>query len=204
MNFDESSYSPFCFAEMCHAYLMQLYQNPAQVEKQVTFSLEGTQGDVLPQSVSTLLSQVQLSNEDVFIDFGSGRGQVIFHVFLLSSVKKLIGIEIQEPLHQYAMQLKNQLLQEVPLFFGEKRTIQLIHGNFLEQDVGDATVAFISAVCFSQATLIALAKQLNRLPYLRKVLSLKPLTHLTILPFEKAIRVQCSWGSALCYCYGPN
>lgn len=186
---------------LCHAYLQQLYARK-QKSLQPLSSLEQTQGDITYQSMSTLIHAMHLSPDDIYLDLGSGSGRTVLHVFLLSTVKKAMGIEIDATLHQLAMQKYQLMRRELPRFFDENRSIALKQADFLLSRYDEVSVAFISAVCFSQTTLIKLAKKLNHLPNLRCVFSLKPLTHLACLSFKRTIRVQCSWGAALCYVYG--
>ena len=185
---------------MLVAYLNQLYKGKEQA-KFAAPSLEHTQGYVRDDSMCELIARMHLHPDDVFIDIGSGSGRVVLHAFLQSPVKKAIGIEIASPLHLLAQKKKQRLLTELPLFFEEGRNLQFIEGDFLTTAFQDATVAFISAVCFSQTTLIKLAAKLNQAPTLRAIFSLKPLTHLHSLPFKRVLRIHCSWGSALCYWY---
>jgi hypothetical protein len=119
---------------------------------------------------------------------------------LLTPVKKVIGIEQDDTLHTIAMEKMQHCQTDLPLFFND-RLVHLVNHDFLTTDFNEATVIFISAVCFKQSTLIALANKLNQLPLLRAVYSLKPLTHFTKLSYQGARRIQCSWGAALCYCY---
>ena len=189
-----------CQRSICHAYLNHLYSKQKKMLQ--NSPLEATQGDVLYDSMSILIEKMALTQNDTFIDLGSGTGRVIFHAFLLSNAKEVIGIELEPELHTVALQKKEQIMRELPLFFHEHRTIELWNSNFLTTNVDNVTVAFISAVCFSQTTLRSLAIKLNKLPHLRGVFSLKPLTYLDTLRFKSTIRVQCSWGSALCYWYG--
>lgn len=188
------------YDNLCHAYLKQLYRYH-QSSRFQQISLENTQGDVFLPSMSLLIHKMGLTSNDVFIDLGSGIGRVVFHAFLLSNAKKIIGIEMHSALHQIAIQKKERILTELPYFFTDHRDIDLVEGDFLETSFNDATAAFISAVCFSQATLQRLAEKLDQLPALRSIFSLKPLTYLSTLHFHQTIRVQCSWGSALCYQY---
>lgn len=186
-------------ARLVCAYLQQLYKGAKLTH--AASSLEQTAGSVQDHSMRMLIETMCLQPDDVFIDIGSGVGRVVFHAFLQSTVKKAIGIEIAASLHQLAQAKHKRLLAELPLFFHPDRHIELIQGDFLKTSFADATVAFISAVCFSQTTLIKLADKLNHTPTLRAIFSLKPLTHLTSLPFKRTLRIHCSWGSALCYWY---
>jgi len=57
-------------------------------------------GEVLPDGVQTLLDclekEMPLSNDDVFVDLGSGTGKVVVHAAVATPCKKSIGIELSE------------------------------------------------------------------------------------------------------------
>lgn len=160
-----------------------------------------TYGEVLPQSVDQLLDQVPLTEEDVFYDLGSGLGKLAIQVFLKSSARKVYGVEILPNLHEYAVSASLKMRAELPMFHSGGRVLTFILGSFLDVPLVDATVVLVASPCFSPAMMQALEKKIEATPSIHSVLTLRPMHGLKRLVFKKAIRVQCSWDSALCYLY---
>ena len=160
-----------------------------------------TNGEVLFPSVAKLLSLLSLKDEDKFLDLGSGRGRLVAQVFLTSPVSQAIGIEVVLSLHQQAEAVANRICQDVSRFDGRGRQITFILGDFFECDFPDASVVFINSTCFSQSMLYRLSVRLDQHIKVHSILTLKPLPALKRFQFKKAIRVECSWDSALCFLY---
>ncbi|KTD35856.1 hypothetical protein Lnau_0840 [Legionella nautarum] len=189
---------------LCQHYLTILYHEVQQKNPIITGNLCETYGEILYPSVNKLLSAIQLSDADVFVDYGSGVGKMLIQVFLKTVVKEAYGIEIVPELHQQALNAAQRLQQELPDFYQNNRKLTFWLGNFLEIPIPSATVAIIVSTCFSQPLLNALGKIIEATPSIHTVLSLRPVSTLQRLPFKKAIAVECSWDSALCYIYSTK
>lgn len=55
-------------------------------------------GEISPKGVSTILEQVALTDRDIFVDIGSGIGNIIAQVVMQSPVRAAVGLEIREDL----------------------------------------------------------------------------------------------------------
>eukprot|EP00644_Phytophthora_capsici_P006817 jgi/Phyca11/103478/e_gw1.8.447.1 len=63
-------------------------------------------GELLPVGISTLLRELGgLDRSDIFLDIGSGLGNVVAQVALATSVNKAIGIEIRRDLYELGMKM---------------------------------------------------------------------------------------------------
>ncbi len=154
--------------------------------------ITNTQGEILAPSIEKLFKKVPLSAQDIFVDLGSGRGQITKQVFLQTEVKEAWGIECLELLHLEA-------IKELPV--SEGRRLNFILGDFLNYSLMGATVALINSACFGPKLLNPLGERLNQTTSIKTVCTLRPILTLTRLQFIKTIRVECSWDSALCYIY---
>lgn len=188
---------------LCERYLDVIYRDMQIQDINVIKSERITEsyGEVLYDSIEKLLTHVVLSSEDVFVDLGSGLGKVVLHIFLNSNVKRAYGIEILSHLHQRAQLAAQRIQRELPDFFMEGRKLKFLLGDFLKLPFKDATVIFINSICFSQRILTELEFIINNTPSVHTLLTMRPFHGLTKLSFKKAIRVECSWDSALCYLY---
>jgi tRNA G46 methylase TrmB len=160
-----------------------------------------TPGEILVESIHKLIPVMKLTDKDIFVDLGSAHGKIVSQIFLTTPVKNAVGIEIVPELHSAAMKHLQQMKKDSGHLFEADRDIIFIHGDFLEVPLDNITVALINATCFPPSLVNALGKIINDTPSIRSVFSLRPIFTLERLPFKKAIPIECSWDSALCYWY---
>lgn len=181
-------------------YLEYIYQNIA-VSATPQTTLAQTSGEILYPSITKLLQHISITDQDVFVDLGSGRGKIAFQVLLTHCVKKIMAIEIRRDLHQQAIQAWQRMQHDLSDCLSSLPSIELLLGDFLKIPLTDATIALINATCFGHQLLAQLADIIEATPSIHTVLSLRPLANLQRLTCQKIITVQCSWDSALCYVY---
>lgn len=181
-------------------YMLRLYATQS-INAPPRQHIAETYGEILCESMQKLIKKMQINQQDIFYDLGSGTGKVVMQVFLSTSVKAAYGIECMPHLHQFAQAAQQQLQQELPAFYHHERQLHYYLGSFFDISFRDATIIYIGSPCFTQSMLNTLSRQMNQLPQLHTIISLRPFNHLEHLHFKKAIRVECSWDSALCYLY---
>ena len=159
-----------------------------------------TYGELLFASVSKLIQIIKPSADDMFLDMGSGIGKLATQVFLQTEITRVLGIEAAKSRNDVAIEACLKLKSQLPQLFAQKRELVFENGNFLNYDLLEVTIIYICSTCFTQELLLEIGKKINMLPNVTKVLTLKPIANLN-LPFCKAIEVECSWDSALCYWY---
>ncbi|MDR3478675.1 MAG: hypothetical protein P4M14_11665 [Gammaproteobacteria bacterium] len=192
---------------LCQHYLNRLYQGTKghqspELIKQA--SISETYGEILFPSIDKLLSMVMLTDQDVFVDYGSGIGKITAQVFLKTAVKEAIGIELLPALHEQAEAAGKRLLQELPGFYENGRKLTFILGDFLKTPLPNATVAVVCAPCFPQVILNALGQILNDTESIHTIFTLRPISTIKRLAFKRAVRVEGSWDTSLCYIYGAS
>ncbi len=181
---------------LCEAYLNDVF-------KTLAYSCEDpseTSGEILPPSITKLLQVLALTPNDIVVDLGSGTGKLAAQIFLESAASEVWGIELRKELHDIALIANQRMQRELSEFYKNNRQLHFFCGNFLEQNINRITVAIINSVCISQQTVLELEEKLNGIPSLRYVLTTRPMVTLN-MPFLKAIRIECSWDTALCYVY---
>lgn len=191
---------------LCQQYLTILYndaekQDRSALPKDKVFQ---TYGEILYPSVDKLMSAIQLTEHDVFVDLGSGMGKIVIQFFLKSAIKAAYGIELLPELHQHALNAAKSLQQNLPDFYKGRRKLTFLLGDILETSFTKATVALLNSTCFTQSLLNELGKIIENTPSIHTLLSLRPINTLQRLVFMKVIRIECSWDTALCYIYGSN
>ena len=189
---------------LCQHYLTILYSDELPKQGTITLSqqrITETYGEILYPSINKLIASITLTKQDVFVDLGSGKGQVVIQLFLNSLVKEAYGLELLPKLHDRALAAAQRFESELPDFFHGSRIINFLCGSFLDIPFTTATVAFINSTCFTQSLVDELGQLIENTPRIHTVLSLHPIRSLKRIAFKKAIRVECSWDSALCYIY---
>lgn len=188
---------------LCQQYLNILYSNANEHRAHNSHkeNMSTTYGELLYPSINKILTKINLTPHDVFVDFGSGIGKAAAYMFLTSIVKEVYGIELLPQLHQQALTVADKIRQDLPAFYLDNRKLTFIHGDFLKISFPTATVVLIISTCFDQDLLYQLGNVINNTPSIHTVLTLRPMRNLQRLFFKEAVHVECSWDSALCYIY---
>jgi hypothetical protein len=189
---------------LCQHYLTILYHDSKGRTDSVKNDVCETYGEILYSGVEKILSVIQPSKNDVFVDYGSGLGKIVIHAFLKSSVREAYGIESAPDLHQQALNAAQRLQHELPGFYEDGRKLTFLLGNFLELRLTNVTIALVNATCFTQSLLNELGKVLDQTPSIHTVLSSRPISIFERFVFKRTIRIECSWDTALCYVYGTK
>ncbi|BCA95671.1 hypothetical protein TUM19329_20320 [Legionella antarctica] len=189
---------------LCQQYLAILYHDVQRRNDLVINNICETYGEILYPSVDKILSVIQPSDSDVFVDYGSGLGKMVIQFFLKSRVKEAYGIEISPDLYQHSFNAAQRLRHELPGFYQCGRKLTFFLGDFLEVHLETATIAMVTSTCFTQSLLNQLGKIIEHTPSIHTVLSLRPISILERLTFKKTIRLECSWDTELCYVYSDK
>lgn len=198
------------FDQLCQEYLTAIYHNatgfinyePGEKEEAAKDKIFLTYGELLYPSVNALIDYMDISENDVFYDFGSGIGKVGLQFFLKTPVKKVVGIEFSEKRHVVAEQVFAKVKEEFPELFLNNRELKSICGNFLEIDISDATIIYSCSTCFSEELLADMGQVFNRCPKLRYVASMKPIPFK--YPLNNILEVDCSWDKSSIHIYSPE
>lgn len=186
---------------LCNQYIDLIYQDIDVSSAQHIESIAQTSGGILHLSVDKLISLLNLTEQDIFVDLGSGLGKLVLYFFLRTPVKEARGIEILQNAYQCSRQAQLRVSQELPEFFEQERKLTFLQGDFLQVPLKDVTVMFLCSVCFGQDILCAIGDLINCNANIRTVLTLRPISNLRRLPLYKVLNIECTWGAALCYIY---
>ena len=164
-----------------------------------------TYGEVVPVSIEekVLPALGKLTSEDVFYDLGSGSGKIPLQVALQTNVGKSAGIEFARQRATAADRMWDRLASVdtagiqararvigweagqaedaaaalADALAGAQRRLSLIHGDFIREDISDATVVFINNAVFEPDLMAALLRRLAELPRLKRVVCLRKLCY---------------------------
>ncbi|CAD5206712.1 unnamed protein product [Bursaphelenchus okinawaensis] len=164
---------------LTHSYNKAVDNEKALNKHYEAFSSE-TYGETSFNRMQMIIDELKPTNQDVFVDLGSGVGQLVAHMAGGSKVKKAFGIEIAQLPAKFAAKLEEEF-RKLMKFFGKKvRPFSLERGNFLESNyreliTQDATIIFINNYAF-QSDLEAKIKQnlLSELKNGTRIISTKP------------------------------
>jgi hypothetical protein len=201
--------SPEEYDNLCQEYMNAVYHGvsgfisyePGEKEAGEKKKVYLTYGEMLYPSVSKIINYLGDINEnDVFYDLGSGIGKVGLQFFLRSPVKKARGIEYSATRNKYAEQVYAQVQKEFPELVAG-RILDCINGNFLEQDISDATIIYACSTCYSEELLADIGKMIDaQCPNIRYIATNKHIPNK--LPFDRALEVECSWDKTKWQIYG--
>lgn len=135
--------------------LQQVYNtaitDPERLNSYEPFSPE-VYGETSFEFVAQMINELDFSSEDVFVDLGSGVGQVVLQVAAATPCKLCIGIEKAEVPSRYAESM-DELFQFWMCWYGKTHgDYQLIKGDFLNEThrekVMNATIVFVNNFAF--------------------------------------------------------
>ena len=150
-----------------------------------------TYGEIPFDSASTLIQEIQPTENDVFYDLGSGIGKFVIQMYLQSSVKKCIGIELSQSRAEKANQALKALLKKTPL--EQHRSLQFIHQNVSQAALDDATIVFMCSTCFSDRLLEEILHKLSACTKGLRVISLRSLPKNEHFSLEKQLELPMTW-----------
>lgn len=198
------------FDQLCQDYMTELYQGisgfisyqPGEKEKHAEDKVFLTYGEILFAGVNQIIDYIDITEEDVFCDFGSGIGKVPLQFFLKTPVIKSLGIEFSEARHQFAEKVYESFRKEFQEIFAG-RELKSIQGNFLEIDISDVTIIYTCSTCFDETLLQKMAEHFDKHPKLKYVISMKALP-LKELQLDTILEVECTWDKTKCHVYSRN
>jgi precorrin-6B methylase 2 len=157
-------------------------------------------GELPFQTWIEIVEQAQPKKDGVFFDLGSGTGRIIMQSHLIFDFKKIIGIELLEPLHTKACQIRKDFEEQIKIQipdFIKDRELHLIQQDFFNSDLREADFIFMNHPFKDRGSFEPLeAKFLNELkPGTKIVTIIRKLNH----PAFKHLHSQkynFSWGEA--------
>jgi Histone methylation protein DOT1 len=160
-----------------------------------------TYGELEYISAVKIFNIAKMTEQDIFLDLGSGNGKLVLQAFLQTAAKLCLGIEAVEKLVLQSNQVKQRLIDDMQYSPTSTHDLAFIQGNFLTTDWRKATVVYTCSTCYTKELLIDIGNKINQEATVGKVFSLKPLPTLTRLKLKSVFGVECSWDSALCFFY---
>ncbi|KAE9549868.1 hypothetical protein FO519_006921 [Halicephalobus sp. NKZ332] len=137
----------------CKAYNRSV-DNEKKLNKHYPAFSSQTYGETSYERLRSIIEEIQPKESDVFVDLGSGVGNLVVQMAGGSKVKRSIGIEIADLPSAFAKKMEIEF-KSLMRWFGKKyRPFQLHHGDFLDEKFRsiiqqDASVLFINNYAFT-------------------------------------------------------
>ncbi|ESO02151.1 hypothetical protein HELRODRAFT_65325, partial [Helobdella robusta] len=141
--------------DLLHHILQLCYDkavtDPAKLNQYEPFSAE-VYGETSYELVDQMIKTIRFTEDDRFIDLGSGVGHVVLQVAAATPCKYCYGIEKAQWPAYYAKQLSGEFEKWMKFYGKEHGAYELMKGNFLSDDYKDvissATVIFVNNFAF--------------------------------------------------------
>ncbi|CAF0992177.1 unnamed protein product [Rotaria sordida] len=110
-------------------------------------------GETSPDLIDSILKIINLTEDQTFIDLGSGVGNVVLHIAALSNCKHVYGIEHEETPATYACAMADEFRFWMRWYGKRYSEFQLEHGDFLthtkiDERIKEADVIFANNYVF--------------------------------------------------------
>ena len=188
--------------------IQEVFQTVNQAKPRQRLNIRDEQyawGTVEKEGVLRLIEQLGLSNNDVFVDIGSGKGALCYHVFHNSPVKSVIGVEAVQKRHEEAAMLLSQSVNDNAILKVADRRLQFVHGDALLHCNlwSAATIIFMNNVTFPDGLVNQIFKMINEnCKNVRIVVAAKAPTEICLNgSYQRKMtdRIKVSWGQAKFY-----
>jgi hypothetical protein len=165
-------------------------------EKNTSFA--PTYGELLIEDFLQIISHMEINDNDIFYDFGSGSGKVCLYFSFLTPIEKAIGIEFVKSRHNSASNLLSEVTKSHPNL-GNK--INLINNDMNKENTDDATIIFTCSTCFSEDLLKNISDKVKKANQIRYVISTTKEIPDISYKDKKTLSLKCSWGTCTIHLY---
>lgn len=140
-------------------HIIQLVYNiavcePEKLNQYEPFSPE-VYGETSYELIAQMIDQLEFAPDDVFIDLGSGVGQVVLQMAAATPIKSCIGIERADVPSRYAENMDISFRKWMRWFGKKFNEYQLLKGDFLADEhrekINSASVVFVNNFAFGPA-----------------------------------------------------
>jgi len=110
-------------------------------------------GETSPDLIDSILKFINLTEDQTFIDLGSGVGNVVLHVAALANCKHVYGIEYEETPATYARAMADEFRSWMRWYGKQYSDFQLEQGDFLthptiDEKIKEADIIFVNNYVF--------------------------------------------------------
>ncbi|KAL3997422.1 Histone methylation protein DOT1 family protein [Acanthocheilonema viteae] len=139
-----------------------------------------TYGETSFDRMQMIIQEIVPKDRDVFVDLGSGVGQLVIHMAGGSKIRKAVGIEIASLPNRYAQNLSVEFKKWMKWYGKKFRPFELHKGDFLDEKFRDlitkeATIILINNFAFTAELETRIKRELlSELKDGTRIISTKP------------------------------
>ena len=148
-------------------------------------------GEITYESMEILAKKLSPSARDVFYDLGCGIGRFVCYMYLTTSIKKSVGIEMVGSRYKLAELVAK--LAEIEKFLDPRRKLEFIHNNIRNEHFSDATIIYMSSLCFPSELMEELNQKFLKLKKGLRIISLVPLPEHPSLKLKEVSTLPMTW-----------
>ena len=161
-------------------------------------AFEYVYGEIEFVSFIALLYLVEITENTIFYDLGSGVGKAVIACGMVFNIQKSCGIELFPELHHVAVNQKNYF-SSLAHYQEKAKKIYFVHGNILDENIDEATLIFFNATGFFGSTLERINKRLEQAIACEVVITTsKPLSSEAFV-VHQVTQISMSWGVVNAY-----
>ncbi len=192
-------------SEIIQSYFDDIYKPfVAEIKEPISSKLNEIYGELYYYSLEKLLPYLKITENDHFLDIGSGFGKVVFQVFLTTNALSVTGIEINKQRCTISQQVKIKIKQQIPDAFNN-RHLNLWQDDFLEHDfLNPINIIYVCSAIFSLDLLTAMEAKINNMNTVQKVVSFRKLPNLHHFIITQKLFLHTTWDKAACYIYSRS
>lgn len=147
-------------------------------------------GEINHQSLTKLLSYLNLGPTDVFFDLGSGVGKVILHTALTTPVKKAVGVELSQTRHHEAKAALKRACTWRPQISDHTEYLNV---DLMTVDLSSATVIYTCSTAFSVSFMKKVTARLAEFTHDFRLVTLQDLPNDRHFRLIETLRLDMSW-----------
>jgi len=157
-------------------------------------------GEILFDSVQTLINECNVNDSDVFYDLGSGNGKVVLQMYINGGVKESYGIEFYpERCYNAEIALKN-MYKMFPEYLNDSRIVSYQQQNIKDvYYLNNATVIFMCSTCYPGELLDVVYDKIKESKNIRCIITHKEYTKFNEFSgfVHKTLNLPCTWSNNL-------
>jgi len=181
-------------------FLVNIYKNIngfniTQKEKDLILHKNGSPiyGEITYPSMKKIIKKLNLKQDDVFYDLGSGIGKFVIYMYLFTKIKKSVGIELSETRYKTSIKMLQKIKENRLIEFN--RELNFIYGDIVEEDISDATIIYMCSTCYSDKLLQKLIQRFIKLSSRLRIITLKKLPDNLQLIYMDTWKISTTWAN---------